>query len=256
MTREPQDAPEHAFAAGVDRAAYVRRMFGEIAGRYDLMNRVMTLGQDPRWRRRAARAVVRAGDTVADLGSGTGDLAFACLEAGAARVVGLDVARPMLARARAKGQRTSPHAGFALGDATCLPLPDGAVDVWCSAFMVRNVPDLDAALREAYRVLRPGGRLAVLEIPRLDDGPLRPFARFHFTRVVPRLGRLISGHRNAYQYLPLSVDHFLTPREFTAHLVGLGFEVTEVRLLMLGTVAMHVARKPLLGEPRSRMPQA
>ena len=253
MTNERQDSPERMFEAGADRAGYVREMFGEISGRYDLMNRVMTVGQDLRWRRRAAKAAVRAGDTVADLGSGTGDLAFACLEAGAARVVGLDVARPMLARARAKGQRLSPQAGFGLGDATQLPLPDASVDVWCSAFMVRNVPDLDAALREAHRVLRPGGRLAVLEIPKMDEGLLRPFARFHFNNVVPVLGKLLTGHRSAYTYLPLSVDHFLTPREFTAHLVGLGFEVTEVRMLMFGTVAMHVARKPLVGEPRSTM---
>ena len=253
MTSDPQQSAERVFEAGADRAGYVRTMFGEISGRYDLMNRVMTVGQDLRWRRRAARAVVHAGDTVVDAGSGTGDFAFACLEAGAARVVGLDVAGPMLVRARAKGQRISPHAGFALGDATDLPLPDSSVDVWCSAFMVRNVPDLDRALREALRVLRPGGRLAVLEIPKMDEGLLRPFARFHFQQVVPRLGRLISGHASAYTYLPLSVDHFLTPREFTAHLVGLGFEVTEVRMLMFGTVAMHVARKPMLGEPRSTM---
>ncbi len=250
MTSEPQDGAEHIFDAGADRAGYVREMFGEISGRYDLMNRVMTVGQDFHWRRRAARAVVRAGDTVADLGSGTGDLAFACLEAGAARVVGIDVAAPMLLHARAKGRRISPHAAFALGDATRLPLPDASVDVWCSAFMVRNVPDLDAALTEAYRVLRPGGRLVVLEIPKMEDGLLRPFARFHFTQVVPRLGRLITGHRSAYTYLPLSVDHFLTPREFTSRLADIGFEVTEVRLLMFGTVAMHVARKPLPGEPR------
>jgi demethylmenaquinone methyltransferase/2-methoxy-6-polyprenyl-1,4-benzoquinol methylase len=253
MTSDPRESARRVFDAGADRAGYVREMFGEISGRYDLMNRVMTVGQDLRWRRRAAKAVVRAGDTVADLGSGTGDLAFACLEAGAARVVGLDVAGPMLVRARSKGQHLSPHAGFGLGDATCLPLPDASVDVWCSAFMVRNVPDLDDALREAFRVLRPGGRLAVLEIPKMDEGLLRPFARFHFTKVVPLLGRLISGHKSAYTYLPLSVDHFLTPREFTAHLVGLGFEVTEVRMLMFGTVAMHIARKPLVGETRPRM---
>ena len=237
------DPTDRLFEEGTDRAAYVQTMFGEISPRYDLMNRVMTVGQDQGWRRRVARAVVRPGDTVVDAGTGTGDLALACIGAGAARVVGLDFARPMLARARDKALRVEGVAGFALGDATRLPLPDASVDVWCSAFVVRNIPDLDAALREAARVLRPGGRLAVLEIPKMDAGPLRPFARVHFNRVVPRLGRAISGHRSAYAYLPVSVDHFLTPREFTARLRAAGFEVTRVRRLMFGTVVMHVATK-------------
>ena len=238
------DRTDHLFEEGADRAAYVQTMFGEISPRYDLLNRVMTVGQDQRWRRRAARAVVRPGDTVVDAGTGTGDLALACLQAGAARVIGLDFALPMLALAREKAQGVGGVAGFALGDATRLPLPDASVDVWCSAFVVRNIPDLDAALREAARVLRPGGRIAVLEIPKMDTGLLRPFARVHFNQVVPRLGRLISGHRSAYAYLPVSVDHVLTPREFTARLRTAGFEVTQVRRLMFGTVAMHVAEKP------------
>lgn len=235
------DRTESLFEEGADRASYVQTMFSEISPRYDLMNRVMTVGQDQGWRRRAARAAVRPGDTVVDAGTGTGDLALACLEAGAARVIGLDFARPMLARAQAKAHGRP--AGFALGDATRLPLPDASADVWCSAFVVRNIPDLDAALREAARVLRPGGRLAVLEIPRMEGGLLRPFARVHFNQIVPRLGRLISGHRSAYTYLPVSVDHFLTPREFTARLRAAGFEVTQVRRLMFGTVAMHIAQR-------------
>lgn len=239
----PADDPRRLFGGDADRAGYVRTMFGDIAGRYDLLNRLMTVGRDQSWRRRAARAVTFPGAAVVDLGTGTGDLALACAEAGAAKVIGLDFARPMLTRACVKAA-FRPTVGFGLGDATRLPLTDASVDGWCSAFMVRNVPDLDAAIAEAFRVLRPGGRMAVLEIPRMDRGLLRPFARFHFTQVVPRLGRLISGHRSAYTYLPVSVDHFLTPREFTARLRAAGFEVTEVHLLMFGTVALHVAQKP------------
>jgi demethylmenaquinone methyltransferase/2-methoxy-6-polyprenyl-1,4-benzoquinol methylase len=237
---------ERVFEPGADRARYVQGMFGEISDRYDLLNRVMTLGQDESWRRRAARELVGPGDRVVDVGCGTGDLTFACLGAGADRVVALDFARPMLDHARAKGIRrgVGGRVCWVHGDATRLPLTDGSVDGWCSAFVVRNIPDLDAALAEAFRVLRPGGRLATLEVPRMDGGWLRPFARVHFQHVVPLLGRAIAGHAEAYRYLPTSVDHFLTPDEFTQRLRAAGFRVREVRLLMLHTVALHVAEKP------------
>jgi demethylmenaquinone methyltransferase / 2-methoxy-6-polyprenyl-1,4-benzoquinol methylase len=248
MSDPPAGDPEALFEADADRASYVRQIFGEISPRYDLVNRLMTLGRDPAWRRSTAQALVRPGDVVVDAGTGTGDLAFACLEAGASRVLGLDFAAPMVARARAKSHAlpvgTREAVDFALGDATRLPLADASVDGWCSAFVARNIPDLDAAIAEAARVLRPGGRLAILEVPRME-GPLRPFARVHFTQVVPRLGRLVSGHRDAYDYLPVSVDHFLTPPELTRRLIAQGLEVIQVRLMMLGTVALHVARRPV-----------
>jgi demethylmenaquinone methyltransferase/2-methoxy-6-polyprenyl-1,4-benzoquinol methylase len=235
--------PERLFELGAERAQYVREMFGDIAARYDLMNTLMTGGRHHAWRAMAARALVEQGDRVLDVGCGTGDLALACLRAGAASVLGVDFARPMLTRARAKAAARGAHATFALGDATQLPLADASVDVWCSAFMVRNVPDLDAALTEAHRVLRPGGRLGVLEIPRMERGALRPFARVHFQRLVPLLGRAVSGHTSAYRYLPVSVDHFLMPDEFSVRLRAAGFVVRSVRMLMLGTVALHVAER-------------
>ena len=242
----PEAHPEDLFASGSERAVYVRSMFGEIAHRYDLVNRVMTVGQDQSWRRLAARQIVRPGDVVLDAGTGTGDLAFACLDAGADRVLGIDVAEPMLRRARekaiARGEAT--RTTFGQGDATNVPLPPASVDAWCSAFVVRNIPDLPAALSEAYRVLRPGGRLAILEIPRMEPGLLRPFARMHFRHIVPRIGRVLTGHSTAYRYLPVSVDHFLSPRELTEALRETGFIVTQVRMLMFQTVALHVALKP------------
>lgn len=237
--------PESLFDSPAARAGYVRQMFGEISGRYDLVNRVMTLGRDQAWRRLAADQLVRPGDRVVDVGAGTGDLAFACRAAGARAVFAIDFARPMLERGRVKARaRSDEHIAWIHGDATRLPLPDSSVDGWCSAFVVRNIPDLDAALAEAYRVLRPRGRLAVLEVPRMDHGWQRPFARAHFNRVVPALGRRLSGHADAYSYLPVSVDHFLTPPEFTQRLISAGFEMRMVRILMFGTVALHVAEKP------------
>lgn len=245
-----QQSPDRLFAPGADRARYVRGMFGEIARRYDLMNTLMTAGRHHAWRRLAARSLVRPGDRVLDAGCGTGDLALACAEAGAGGVLGVDFAPPMLAHARRKARaRAAGGVAFALADATRLPLPDRSVDVWCAAFVVRNISDLDAALAEAHRVLRPGGRIGVLETPRLERGPLLPLIRLHLGRLAPLLGRLVSGHASAYQYLPVSVDHFLTPGEFSRALRRAGFRVTSVRLLMLGAVALHVAVKPGQASP-------
>lgn len=248
MTAAPeQPRPDEIFAAeaaGAEvRAGYVQGMFGDIASRYDLMNTLMTVGRHHAWRAITARELVHPGARVVDVGCGTGDLTFACAQAGAAQVIGVDFAEPMLrhARTKAANRGLGTIASFALGDATALPLPDASVDAWCSAFVVRNIPRLDDALAEARRVLRPGGRLAVLEIPRMARGPLRPFARVHFQYGIPLLGRVVSGHPSAYRYLPVSVDHFLTPPEFTVRLREAGFEVQSVRRFMFGTVALHIA---------------
>ncbi len=245
---DPNTGESSPFTPGADRAGYVRNMFASIAPRYDLMNTLMTGGRHHAWRRLAARSIVLPCDRVVDVGCGTGDLSFACAEAGASTVIGVDFAVPMVERAREKAYENSVDSNaaavsFAVADATELPLADGVVDAWCSAFVVRNIPDVDAALAEAFRVLRPAGRLAILDMPRMDRGLLAMAVRLYMRGIVPAVGRAVSKHRDAYSYLPESVGHFLSTQELTAALRRAGFHVTEVRLLAFGTVALHLAER-------------
>jgi demethylmenaquinone methyltransferase/2-methoxy-6-polyprenyl-1,4-benzoquinol methylase len=208
-------------------------MFDRIAPVYDAMNRVMTMGLDLRWRRLGARAVVGPGDTVLDGACGTGDFAVADLRAGAARVVGLDFSPRMLERAR----RKAPQVEWVEGDLLALPFDGGAFDAATVGFGVRNVADLELALRELRRVLRPGGRLAILEITR-PRGPLRPFYSLWFDRVVPLLGKALPGGA-AYTYLPASVKRFPTAEELAELLGAAGFAHVRFRLLAGSIVALH-----------------
>jgi demethylmenaquinone methyltransferase/2-methoxy-6-polyprenyl-1,4-benzoquinol methylase len=211
----------------------VRTMFDRIAPVYDVMNRVMTAGLDVRWRRMAAQAVVRPGDRVLDAACGTGDLALADVRAGAGRVTGLDFSAPMLARAR----RKSDAVEWLQGDMLALPFADGTFDAATVGFGVRNVADLELGLRELRRVLRPGGRLAILEITQ-PRGPLRPFFALWFDRVVPLLGRVLPGG-SAYAYLPASVKRFPPAGQLAALLGECGFEGVSYRLLGCSIIALH-----------------
>jgi demethylmenaquinone methyltransferase/2-methoxy-6-polyprenyl-1,4-benzoquinol methylase len=209
-------------------------MFDRIAPVYDVMNRVMTAGLDRRWRRETVREVVRPGDRVLDAACGTGDLAIEASRAGA-RVVGLDFSGAMLERAR----RKAPELEWLQGDLLALPCEDGDFDAATVGFGIRNVADLEAGLRELRRVVRPGGRLGVLEITR-PSGILRPFYSLWFDRVVPLLGRILPGGE-AYTYLPASVRRFPGPDELAAALRAAGFDVVRYRLFAGGIVALHVA---------------
>ena len=211
----------------------VRAMFDRIAPVYDLMNRVMTVGLDGRWRRATAEAVVRDGDRVLDACCGTGDLAVAAARAGGRRITGLDFSERMLERAR----RKAPELKWVQGDLLALPFDDGTFDAATVGFGVRNVADLALALRELRRVLRPGGRLAILEITR-PRGPLRPFYSLWFDRVVPLLGKALPGG-SAYTYLPASVKRFPTAEELAALLGDAGFASVRFRLLAGSIVALH-----------------
>jgi demethylmenaquinone methyltransferase / 2-methoxy-6-polyprenyl-1,4-benzoquinol methylase len=214
----------------------VRTMFDRIAPVYDLMNRAMTMGLDRRWRRLAAESVVRPGDRVLDAACGTGELALAGVAAGGS-VTGLDFSEPMLERAR----RKAPELDWVRGDVLALPFDDGSFDAATIGFGIRNVSDLEAGLRELARVLRPGGRLAVLEITR-PTGLLRPFFRLWFDVLVPLAGKVLPGGA-AYTYLPASVRRFPGPDDLAAALAHADFEHVSYRLLAGGIVALHVGER-------------
>jgi len=215
----------------------VRTMFDRIAPVYDVMNRVMTAGLDIRWRRLAAESAVRAGDRVLDAACGTGDLALADLKAGAAKVTGLDFSEAMLARARKKTGPRKNVLEWVQGDMLALPFADGTFDAATVGFGVRNVADLELGLRELRRVLRPGGRLAILEITQ-PRGTLRPFFSLWFDRVVPVLGKVLPGGA-AYSYLPASVKRFPDAESLARLLRECGFGEVRFRLLAGSIVALH-----------------
>ncbi len=214
----------------------VRTMFDRVAPVYDAMNRVTTMGLDGRWRRLAATAVVRDGDRVLDAACGTGDLALEAERVGG-DVTGLDFSERMLERAR----RKSSSVEWVRGDVLSLPFPDGAFDVATIGFGLRNVADMEAGVRELARVVRPGGRLAVLELTR-PRGVLRHFYRLWFDVLIPLAGRVLPGG-GAYSYLPASVRRFPGPEDVTGVLERAGFARVRHRLLAGGIVALHTAER-------------
>ncbi len=229
--------------ASPTRAAYVAEMFGRIAPRYDVMNRVMTGGMDRRWRAIAvAETRLRRGGSALDVATGTGDLAFALARVvgSTGRVVGVDFADPMLELARRKAVPGAPAPEFRHADALDLPFPDGEFDAVTIGFGLRNVTDVPRALAEMRRVLRPGGRLACLEVTKPRVVPLAAGFYAYFDHVVPLLGALLNGSREAYTYLPYSLRPFPDAAELRRLMLAAGFQHVHMRLLNLGTIAVHV----------------
>ena len=217
----------------------VRAMFDRIAGVYDLMNGVMTAGMHHRWRSRAADlAAVAPGSRVLDVATGTGDLAIELASRGA-EVVGMDFSEEMLAIAR----RKAPSLHFAAGDAQSLDFASDSFDAATVGFGARNFGDLRQGLSEMARVVKPGGRVVVLEITTPTKPPLSTFFSIWFDRVVPALGRL-AGDPDAYAYLPSSVKRFPRPEELGGILAGVG--LTDVRWVLTagGIIALHHGRVP------------
>jgi demethylmenaquinone methyltransferase/2-methoxy-6-polyprenyl-1,4-benzoquinol methylase len=225
-------------------ASRIREMFGRVAPRYDLLNHLLSGSLDRLWRRRLARTLkLPAGSRLLDLCSGTGDQAEA-LRRRDFRVVAADFCLPMLALSRGKFARgLRPHPAPLQADALSLPFADRSFDGATVSFGLRNVADLDRALAEIARVLRPSGELAVLELTLPSFRPLRRLYLFYFMSLLPAIGRLVSGDRSAYSYLPESVLSFPDRGAFLARLGRAGFERSSCRLLSGGILALYHARR-------------
>lgn len=218
-------------------------MFTRIARRYDVMNTLMTGGRHRAWRNAAARATAGApGGPILDLATGTADLAMAIRACEGRRlVVGADFSDGMLAQARAKlGAPGLPGIALVAADALRLPFRDAAFASVASAFLLRNLEDLQAGLAEMRRVTMPGGRVVTLDITRLTVPGWSTLFHLYFHRIVPLVGALVAGDRAAYTYLPASVDRFVTPRELATLMETLGLRAVRYRTFGLGTVALHV----------------
>ena len=223
-------------------------MFDAIAGRYDLLNTVLSGGLDRYWRRRAIRSLALTGrERLLDVCTGTADVAMAGVRqrAGAARVVGVDFAGAMLAHgvAKVRAQNLDARVQLVRGDAMRLPVADASVDAVTIAFGIRNVQQPEVACAELLRVLKPGGRLAILEFGLPVVPAVRPLYLWYFNHVLPRIGRAVSRHSAAYDYLPQSVGTFPWGDAFGRILTASGFSQVEARPLSLGIVYLYSARK-------------
>lgn len=235
---------KHTAEAREDKSRAVRNMFGSIAPRYDFLNHLLSANIDRRWRRRCVEAVrgrvSDASPRILDVGCGTGDLAIEFARMG--RVAGCDFCHPMLRIGieKVKGTPSTHPVELLSGDALALPFRDGSFDVVVSAFVLRNLADLDRGVAEMRRVLKPGGNLAALEFAIPKVPLIGAMYRLYFSRVLPFLGRAISGDRRAYRYLPDSVQAFPPPEALLRIIQNAGFREVSHRRLSAGIAILYL----------------
>ena len=229
------------------RGAAVERMFSAIAPRYDFLNRLLSAGRDRAWRRAAVQeAGVPRGGRLLDVCAGTADVAMeAARQFPDARIEGVDFSPPMIALGQAKVARAglAERIRLQVAPAEALPYPDDTFDAATVAFGLRNIPDRLQGLREMLRVLRPGGRAVVLEFTTPPNPLFRGLYLWYFRRVLPRIGRLVSGHRSAYDYLPASVAEFPPPEGVAVWMREVGLRDVSYRPMTCGIVAIHAGTK-------------
>lgn len=229
-----------SISTGSEKAAYVNDVFRRIARQYDLMNRLMTGGQDRRWKRAVIRlADIKEGQRILDLGAGTGDLAREALsQEPLAQVTAADFTLEMMQAGQMKG-----GLPFVAADALSLPFQNETFDCIVSGYLLRNVGDLTQALAEEFRVLREGGRLVILDTTRPKHNLFTPFIWLYMHLIIPLIGGLISGFRDAYEYLPNSSEQFLDAEDLRRKISHAGFREVGFRRFMLGTIAIHWGNK-------------
>lgn len=233
-----------------EKTGQIRDMFGKIAPRYDFLNRLLSLGIDRRWRRAAVKKIqAREKSLVLDIATGTGDMILeaASLLPSPARLVGVDFCREMIAHAKEKTASSPCRPGIDLGIASCeaLPFRENTFDAACISFGIRNVVDRDLGLREILRVLRPGGRLVILEFSKPNSAFFRAAYYLYFRRILPAIGGLFSDFR-AYRYLPESVLDFPDREGFKSQMTATGFTAVSHADLTYGIVTVYVGEKPLI----------
>jgi demethylmenaquinone methyltransferase/2-methoxy-6-polyprenyl-1,4-benzoquinol methylase len=233
-------------AAGAMKSdTQIAGMFDRITRRYDLMNRLMTFGQDAGWRSKAVKAALGAGsDAALDVATGTGDLAIALADGGFRQVTGLDFSTQMIAAAETKRHERQ-DLSFVVGDAMAMPFPDDTFDAVTVSFGLRNMSDYLAAVTEMVRVVKPGGRWICLELTPYRTPILGSIFNWYFRAIVPRIGGWLSGDAEAYRYLPASVAAFPDAKHLIELMKASGLKACEYELLGFGTVALHVGIKPI-----------